>query len=130
MTVALDPPLELTLPYPVMRQAPEPITPSLRSAPYGASLTDQVQQLELKDDWPPKLYSSVTVGNGQGLQLQMGCFGDERQVRLHGAPSDATGDLTLSFDETQLTARWNVGLVDGLPTLTPPTTNERSTTCG
>ena len=119
VNVELHPAQQIVMPYPAVRPAFEPITPSMRSAPYSASLSYEVQELELEGHWPAKLNSVVTVGNEQGLRLQMGCFGDDRRVLLTGAPADATGDLVLSFDDTQLTATWGVSADDHTATLSP-----------
>ena len=117
--VELEPPLEIVLPDLAVRQAPEPITPVFREGFYTDQLTYLVYARDLEGYAPTKLTSVVGPLAVQGLQLQIGCFGDKRQVRLVGPAFDATGDLMLAFDDTQLIAKWNVSLRDGFTSLAP-----------
>ena len=120
--IELDPPPEIVLPDTVARQAPEPITPVFRSGFFTSSLYYEAVEEALEGYYPTRL-SSVAVAEGSdgehGLRLQVGCFGDERWVMLVGAPPDINGDLTLSFDNTQLSARWTVDHRQGMSSLAP-----------
>ena len=119
VNVELEPAAEISLPEPVMKRDAEPIVPVIRSAPYTDSLSYQVAQRDLEGYRPTKLNSVVTVSSDQGLQLQVGCFGDERQVLLSGAPSDTSGDLLLAFDDREARVSWSVDAADGTSTLHP-----------
>ncbi len=119
VNVELDAATDITLPKPVVQQDAEPVVPVIRSAPYTDSLSYAAEQQDLEGYRPTKLNSVVTVSSDQGLQLQVGCFGDERQVLLSGAPSDASGDLLLAFDDREARVSWSVSSVDGTSTLRP-----------
>lgn len=99
---------DVILPELVLRETPEPITPVLRSGHRTASLSYVVQVLDLEGYHPTKLSSVAAEIHERGLQLQVGCFAGRREVVLAGAPSDATGDVTLTFDDSQLVAKWSV----------------------
>ncbi|MDE2892195.1 MAG: hypothetical protein OXN86_06825 [Chloroflexota bacterium] len=111
--VEVDPAREIILPDIVIRRAPEPITPVFRGGHRTASVSYGVFTQDIQGYYPTKLNSAVAAAGEQGLVLQIGCFGDERRVLLWGAPSDSSGDLTLSFDDTELVARWRVILGQG-----------------
>ncbi len=119
VNVELEPAMEISLPEPLIRQDAEPIVPVIRSAPYTASLSYEVDQRDLEGYWPTRLNSVVTVSSGRGLRLQVGCFGDELQVLLSGAPSDLTGDLLLGFDDRAVSASWSADTSDGASTWRP-----------
>ena len=119
VNVELEPAVVISLPEPVMQRDAEPIVPVIRSAPYTDSLSYEAEQQDLEGHWPTKLNSVVSVSSDQGLQLQVGCFGNERKVLLSGAPSDATGDLLLAFDDREARVNWSVNTADGTSTWRP-----------
>ena len=119
VNVELEPAVEISLPEPVMQRDAEPIVPVIRSAPYTDSLSYEVDQRDLEGYRPTKLNSVVSVSSDQGLQLQVGCFGNERKVLLSGAPSDVTGDLLLAFDDREARVSWSIDAADGTSTLHP-----------
>ena len=84
VNVELEPAVVISLPEPVMQRDAEPIVPVIRSAPYTDSLSYEVEQRDLEGYRPTKLNSVLTVSSDQGLQLQVGCFGNERKVLLSG----------------------------------------------
>ncbi len=108
VNVELERGAEISLPEPVAPVVPEPILPVDRSGSYTGSLSYEVEHRDLEGYWPTKLNSVLTVSSDQGLQLQVGCFGDERQVLLSGAPFDAGGDLLLAFDDREARVNWSV----------------------
>ena len=109
----------LILPELVVRETPEPITPVLRGGYRTESLVYGVYSQDHEGYDPTKLTTIVAVNSEQGTQLQVACLGDERRVILAGALFEATGDLTLSFDDTQLIAKWDVALSANLASLSP-----------
>ncbi len=119
VNVELEPGVEISLPEPVIRQDAEPIAPAIRSGWHSGSLSYEVDHEDLEGYWPTSLNSVLTVSSDQGLQLRVGCFGDERQVLLAGAPSDASGDLLLAVDDNETSVIWSVSSVDGTSTLRP-----------
>jgi len=123
--VELDPPQGIILPDTVVRQAPKPITPVMRNGYRTASLAYGVYTQDVEGYYPTKLNSVVVAFSAQGLQLVVGCLGDELRVSLSGAPSDATGDLTLTIDDKQLIAGWSVSRDEDRVSLSP-VDNERT----
>lgn len=119
VNVELEPAAEISLPELVNRQDAKPIVPVIRSAPYTDSLSYAAEQQDLEGHWPTKLNSVVSVSSDQGLQLQVGCFGDERQVLLRGAPSDTSGDLLIAFDDREARVSWSVDAAESTSTLRP-----------
>ena len=119
LNVELEPAVKISLPEPMVRVVPEPIVPVDRSGSYTSSLSYEVEHRDLEGFWPTKLNSVLTVSSDQGLRLQVGCFGDERQVSLSGGPFDAGGDLLPAFDDREAWVDWNVSLVDGTSTWRP-----------
>lgn len=117
--VQLETQQDVILPTLVLRQIPEPITPVLRSGYRTDSLVYGVYSEDHEGYDPTKLTTIVAVTPEQGTQLQIACLGDERRVILAGALFEATGDLTLSFDDTQLIAKWDLTLSDNLASLSP-----------
>ncbi|MXX48458.1 MAG: hypothetical protein F4Z38_09195 [Chloroflexi bacterium] len=117
--VELNPPQGITLPDTVVRQAPKPITPVMRNGYRTASLAYGVYTQDVEGYYPTKLNSVVVAFSAQGLQLVVGCLGDELRVSLSGAPSDATGDLTLTIDDRQLIAGWSVSRDEDRVSLSP-----------
>lgn len=123
--VEVNPPQGITLPDTVERRAPEPITPVMRNGYRTASLAYGAFTQDVEGYYPTKVNSVVVAVSAQGLQLEVGCLGDERRVALGGAPSDATGDLTLAFDDRQLIAEWSVSRDADRVSLSP-VDNERT----
>lgn len=117
--VVLEPPLAVILPELAVRQMPEPITPVIRGGYRNESLAYGVYMQDVQGFYPTKLSSVVAAFSEQDLQLEVGCLGNERRVSLSGAPSDATGELTLSFDGRPLIAEWSVTRGDGSVSLSP-----------
>ena len=117
--VELEPPPEIILPDTVVPAVPEPITPVLRQGQRTASLSYWVRVEDVEGYDPTRLTSMVAAIHEEGPQLQIGCVGDERQVLLAMMPAEATGDLTLAIDETQLTATWHVRPGNGFTSLSP-----------
>ncbi len=119
LNVELEPVVKISLPELVVQRDAEPIVPVIRSAPYTGSLSYEVEQRDLEGYRPTKLNSVLTVSSDQRPQLQVGCFGNERKVLLSGAPSDATGDLLLAFDDREARVNWSVNTADGTSTWRP-----------
>lgn len=119
VNVALGSSIEVVLPGTVVRRAPEPITPVMRNGYRTTSLAYGVYTQDIEGYYPTKLNSVVVALSEQGLQLRIECLGDERRVLLADAPSDSSGDLTLSFDDTLLLASWNVIDEEGFTSLAP-----------
>jgi len=106
-------------PEPVLRQLPDPIVPALRGGYRTNSIVYQAFTQDVQGFYPTKLSSVVVAIGEQGLQLEVGCLGDERRVALGVAPADATGELTLAFDDDQLLADWTVRRGEGSASLAP-----------
>ncbi|MCY3567878.1 MAG: hypothetical protein OXH38_04585, partial [Chloroflexi bacterium] len=123
--VELGTPQAVILPDTVVRRAPEPIMPVMRGGYRTASIAFGMFTQDVEGFYPTKVNSVVVAFSAQGLQLEVGCLDDERRVALGGAPSDATGDLTLAFDDRQLVAEWSVSRDAGRVSLSP-VDNERT----
>jgi len=113
------------LPDLALRQIPEPITPVLRNGYRTTSLFFGVFEKDLEGYDPTRLTSIAAVAHDRGTQLQIACIGDKRQVLLADVPSETTGDLILTFDDTQSIASWNITLGDEFTYLSP-TESERT----
>ena len=114
VSVDVSPAITVNAPEPVERPVTPAIDPVLRSGWYTASIRYAAQT-----DEAANLNSVVTVHGGNGLQLQLGCFGAVRRVQLAGAPGGTTGELTLGLDDAQSMANWNVAQWDGATVLRP-----------
>lgn len=112
--VAVSPSGGISFPDAVQQTAAAPITPVLRSGWRTGTLEYATEHGE-----STALNSIVTAHGDDGLQLQMGCLGGARRVQIAGAPADATGQLSLSFDDAATAANWSVTAGDDSTTLRP-----------
>ena len=108
-------------PVPVLRPVADPINPILRSGWRTASLEYAAALHEAAN-----LDSIVIVHGKDGLQLQVGCFGDVRRIHLVGASFDAIVASTLVIDDVQFAVDLIVTTGDNSATLRP-TDTERMT---
>ena len=112
-----DEPVEWRRPLPVSELNVEPINPILRSGWRTASL-----EYAADLDQAANLNSILTVHNEQGLQLQVGCFGYVRQVRLVGDSLGAASEPTLLIDGASVAASWIAMPGGGFAVLRPEDT--------
>ncbi len=117
--VELDHSQAVIRPELALRRIPEPITPVLRGGYRTNAIIYQAFTQDVQGTYPTKLSSVVAAVSEQGLQLEVGCLGDERRVALGVAPADATGELSLAFDDVQLIANWTVRRGEGSVSLEP-----------
>ena len=121
LNIVVAPVLTIISPDPVLLPVAEPTNPILRSGWRTASLEYAATLHEAAN-----LDSIVTVHGKDGLQLQVGCFGDVSRIQLVGASFDATVASTVVIDDVQFAVNLNVTTGDGAATLRPADT-ERMT---
>ena len=106
--VSLAPVARMVTPGPVSQPGAEPIVPILRSGWRTASL-----EYAAKLDQEAKLNSLVTVHGDQGLQLQVGCFGDIRRAQLVGDSIEGNRVHSLVIDSASFAANWHAASGSG-----------------
>ena len=121
LNIVVAPVLTIISPDPVLLPVAEPTNPILRSGWRTASLEYAVTLHEAAN-----LDSIVTVHGKDGLQLQVGCFGDVSRIQLVGASFDATVASTVVINDVQFAVNLNVTTGDDSATLRPADT-ERMT---
>lgn len=110
ISVSVDLPPAGAVERPTLEQEPTdpPINPVLRSGWRTAWLEYDAQVNE-----SGRVNSVVIAHSEQGLQLQVGCFGDIRGVQLAGVPAGATGALTVTVDDAPSAVRWHQVFSEG-----------------